>query len=158
MVNHSQSSFVCTCFILSLKDIQKRCVESKHTRNFWCLLRLHSYFNIMGPYSKFKVLNTLIILNNTNDFVLILTQHIHTNHKISMNRLRTINESNLNDQLCIVLVIFVCLKWLIRREARVRVPGQTSKRNMKSISSAISSQQISGKNSESKLKLPWKVS
>ena len=29
-------------------------------------------------------------------------------------------------------------------------PGQTSKRNAKSISSAISSQQISGKNSESK--------
>ena len=30
------------------------------------------------------------------------------------------------------------------------VPGQTSKRNTKSIPSAISSQQISGKNSESK--------
>ena len=40
--------------------------------------------------------------------------------------------------------------WLIRRKARVRVPGQTSKRNTKSISSAISSQQISGKNTESK--------
>ena len=38
----------------------------------------------------------------------------------------------------------------IRRKARVRVPGQTLKRNTKSISSAISSQQISGKNSESK--------
>ena len=38
----------------------------------------------------------------------------------------------------------------IRRKARVRVPGQTSKRNTKNISSAISSQQISGKNSESK--------
>ena len=36
--------------------------------------------------------------------------------------------------------------------ARVRVPGQISKRNTKSISSAISSQQISGKNAESKLK------
>ena len=47
---------------------------------------------------------------------------------------------------------------LIRRKARVRVPDQTSKRNTKSISSAISSQQISGKNFESKIKLPWKVS
>ena len=36
---------------------------------------------------------------------------------------------------------------LIRRKAKVRVPGQTSKRNTKSISAAISSQQISGKNS-----------
>ena len=37
--------------------------------------------------------------------------------------------------------------WLIRQEARVRVPDQTSKRNTKIISSAISSQQISGKHS-----------
>ena len=44
--------------------------------------------------------------------------------------------------------------WLIRQKTRVRVPGQTSKQNTKSISSTISSQQISGKNSESKLKLP----
>ena len=44
--------------------------------------------------------------------------------------------------------------WLIRRKARVRVPGQMSKRNTKSISSAIFSQQISGKNSDSELKLP----
>ena len=36
------------------------------------------------------------------------------------------------------------------REERVPAPGQTTKQNMKSISSAISSQQISGKNSESK--------
>ena len=48
--------------------------------------------------------------------------------------------------------------WLIRWKARVRAPGQTSKQNTKSISSTISSQQISGKNSESKIKLPWKVS
>ena len=40
--------------------------------------------------------------------------------------------------------------WLIRRKARVWVPGQTSKWNMISISSATSSQQISGKNSASK--------
>ena len=39
--------------------------------------------------------------------------------------------------------LVVC--WLIRRKATVRAPGQTSKRNTKSISSAISSQQISGK-------------
>ena len=46
---------------------------------------------------------------------------------------------------------------LIRRKAkRVRVPGQTSKRNTKSISLAISSQQISGKNSESKWKIAMK--
>ena len=38
----------------------------------------------------------------------------------------------------------------IGRKARVRAPGQTSKQNTKYISSAISSQQISGKNSESK--------
>ena len=44
--------------------------------------------------------------------------------------------------------------WLIRRKANDRAPGQTSTQNTKSISSAISSQQISGKNSESKLKLP----
>ena len=42
--------------------------------------------------------------------------------------------------------------WHIRRKARVRAPGQTPKQNTKSISLAISSQQISGKNSESKLK------
>ena len=40
--------------------------------------------------------------------------------------------------------------WLIRRKARVRATGQTLKQNTKSISSAFSSQQISGKNSESK--------
>ena len=45
-------------------------------------------------------------------------------------------------------------EWLIRRKARVHVPGQTSKRNTKSISSAISSQHISGKNSEREIKLP----
>ena len=38
--------------------------------------------------------------------------------------------------------------WLMRCKARVRIPGQASKRNMKkNIFSAISSQQISGKNS-----------
>ena len=43
--------------------------------------------------------------------------------------------------------------WLIRHKARVRIPGQASKRNMKkNFSSAISSQQFSGKNSESKIK------
>ena len=47
----------------------------------------------------------------------------------------------------VLFEVAVC--WLIRRKARVRVPGQTSKRSTKSISSAISSQQISGKNSES---------
>ena len=41
-------------------------------------------------------------------------------------------------------------------KARVRVPGQTSKRNTKSISSTISSQHISGKNSESKNKIAMK--
>ena len=35
------------------------------------------------------------------------------------------------------LVDTVC--WLVRRKARVRAPGQTSKQNTKSISSAISS-------------------
>ena len=38
---------------------------------------------------------------------------------------------------------------LARRKSRVRIPGQTSKRNIKeNNSSAISSQQISGKNSD----------
>ena len=53
----------------------------------------------------------------------------------------------------ITICIFVGLVGSVlafRLKARVRVPGQTSKRNTKSISSAISSQQISGKNSESK--------
>ena len=40
---------------------------------------------------------------------------------------------------------------LIRRKAWVRTPGQTSKRNTKSNFSAFSSQEISGKNPESKL-------
>ena len=39
---------------------------------------------------------------------------------------------------------------LIRLKARIRAPGQTSKQNTKSISSEISSQQIAGKNYESK--------
>ena len=49
-----------------------------------------------------------------------------------------------------VAVVYQVECWLIRRKARVRAPGQTSKRNTKSISAAISSKQISGKNSESK--------
>ena len=40
--------------------------------------------------------------------------------------------------------------WLINRKSSVRVPGQTSKLNTERISSAVSSQQISGKISESK--------
>ena len=46
---------------------------------------------------------------------------------------------------------WISLRQLITRKTRVRIPGQASKRNMKkrSISSAISSQQISDKNSES---------
>ena len=48
-----------------------------------------------------------------------------------------------------VTVVYWVVCWLIRRKTRVRVPSQASKRNMKNISSAISSQQISGKNSES---------
>ena len=40
--------------------------------------------------------------------------------------------------------------WLIRRKAQVRIPGQTSKRKYENIFSAISFQQIFGKNSESK--------
>ena len=39
---------------------------------------------------------------------------------------------------------------LIRRKARVQIPAQTSKRKYENLSSATSSQQISGKNSESK--------
>ena len=48
--------------------------------------------------------------------------------------------------------IFLCLRIVAvgRHKARVRAPGQTSKQNTKSISSAISSQQIIGKHSESK--------
>ena len=37
------------------------------------------------------------------------------------------------------------MHWLIGRKAMVRAPGQNSKQNTKCISSAISSQQISGK-------------
>ena len=55
-------------------------------------------------------------------------------------------KDNIPEAICEIAL--VC--WLIRRKARVRVPGQTLKRNTKSISSEISSQQISGKNSESK--------
>ena len=51
-----------------------------------------------------------------------------------------------------VAVVQQVVYWLIRRTARVRASGQTSKQNTKSISSAISSQQITRKNSESKLK------
>ena len=40
--------------------------------------------------------------------------------------------------------------WLIRRKARVRTLGQTSKQNTKSIATALSSQQISGKNTRGK--------
>ena len=45
--------------------------------------------------------------------------------------------------------------WIIWREAQVKTPGQTSNRNTKkNISSEISSQQKSGKNSENKINLP----
>ena len=47
-----------------------------------------------------------------------------------------------------VAVVQQVVYGLIRRKARIRAPGQASKQNTKSISSAISSQQISGKNSE----------
>ena len=48
-----------------------------------------------------------------------------------------------------------CLEGSVRRKARVHIPGQAFERNMKkiNISWAISSQQISGKNSDSELKL-----
>ena len=49
------------------------------------------------------------------------------------------------EQMFEVAVVQQVVYWLIRRKARVRIPGQTSKRNTKSISSTISSQQISGK-------------
>ena len=55
-----------------------------------------------------------------------------------------------------VAVVQQVVFWLIRQKARVRVSGQTSKRNTKSISSAISSQQISGKNFECKNKIAMK--
>ena len=50
---------------------------------------------------------------------------------------------------------YVCKKswlevWLIRRKTLVQIPGQKSKRKDENISSATSSQQISGRNSESK--------
>ena len=53
-----------------------------------------------------------------------------------------------------VAVVYQVVCWLIIRKARVRAPGQTAKQNTKCISSAISSQQIADKISESKLKLP----
>ena len=43
---------------------------------------------------------------------------------------------------------------IIVKSIETEVSGQTSKQNTKSISSVNTSQQISGKNSESKLKLP----
>ena len=48
--------------------------------------------------------------------------------------------------------------WLLRLKAWVRIPGKASKRNMekKYISSAISSHQISGKNSECQNKIAMK--
>ena len=55
-----------------------------------------------------------------------------------------------------VAVVQQVVCWLIRRKARVRAPGQASKQNTKCISSAISSHQISGKNSESKQKIAMK--
>ena len=44
--------------------------------------------------------------------------------------------------------------WLIRRKAKVQTLVQTSTRNMENNSLATLSQQVSGKNSESKKKLP----
>ena len=49
-----------------------------------------------------------------------------------------------------VVVVYQVVCWLIRLKARVRDPGQTLKQTTRIISSAISSEQISGKNSESK--------
>ena len=51
------------------------------------------------------------------------------------------------------VVIRYVVYWIIRREGTVQTPGQTflEKRN-----SVNSSQEISGKNSMSKLKFPWK--
>ena len=46
-------------------------------------------------------------------------------------------------------VVYQVVCWLIRCKASNRTPGMTLKQNTNSISSAISSQQISAKNSES---------
>ena len=50
-------------------------------------------------------------------------------------------------QLATLMLILCCL---IRRKARVEAPGKTSKRKYANNSSAISSEQITGKNFESK--------
>ena len=44
--------------------------------------------------------------------------------------------------------------WLLRCKAGVRIPGQTSYKNTKSISLTVFSQQIYGKNSEREINLP----
>ena len=43
---------------------------------------------------------------------------------------------------------------IIRRNSRIKTPGQLSKGKYENISSAFASQQISGKNSERKIKFP----
>ena len=74
----------------------------------------------------------------------------------SINRLYQVNRCKELDKLHIisidVAVVYQVVCWLIRRKARVRAPGQTSKQNTKSISSAISFQQIS----DSKTKIAMK--
>ena len=49
-----------------------------------------------------------------------------------------------------VAVVYTVVCWLIRRKARICIPGQASKRNMKRNISAATSSQIFVKTSESK--------
>ena len=54
----------------------------------------HSYLiSLHEPCSKFEVLMILIHAYTTLDFDSSYTQHIHTNHKINMNRVRTLKYS-----------------------------------------------------------------
>ena len=55
-----------------------------------------------------------------------------------------------------VVVLYRVVCWLIGHEATVQTPDQTSKQNMKNISSLIFLQLISNKNYENKYKIAMK--
>ena len=91
----------------------KRWLESIHTHNFGYLsIRIHTYLNIMellNSYSKFQILNTSYVCLDVVDFdSLQLELNIYKNHKISMNRIRTLKLMSVCSACCSVFCCF-CL-------------------------------------------------
>ena len=93
--------------------------------NIWDIVHLHHYMQMIVQCNDVHFIAQLCWLKHTHILSCLVVTEPATN----------------------------AVSWLIRRKARGPGPGQISKQNAKNIFSAIYSQQISGINSESKIKL-----